>query len=288
MIASVPVYAIWDDHDFGGNDSIGTADKFKPYWKHEIVMPQFIYNFNNPYYGGGNDNPGCWFDFSIGDVDFFMLDGRYYRTDPQKSDPSMLGAAQLNWLLAKLKASDATFKIIASPVPWAFGTKPGKQRSATFGTVPGAQDTWEGFSAEREKIFSLIEKNKIEGVYLISADRHRSDAWLIKRPNGYDLYEANTSHLTKNSTHPKMPNAIFSIVGKPAFGLLTMDTTLDDPQITYDVMKIDGQKSATLTVKLSQLKFTSSASSDEQVKAPGSGTFTAEKKRFTSEPTLKD
>lgn len=263
MVASVPVYAIWDDHDFGGNDSIGTGDKFKPYWKHEIVLPQFMYNFNNPYYGGSDDDPGCWFDFSIGDVDFFMLDGRYYRTDPQKPDPSMLGAAQVDWLLDKLKASTATFKIIASPVPWTFGAKAGKQRSATFGSVPGAQDTWEGFPAEREKIFALLEDNKIEGVYLISADRHRSDAWLIERPNGYDLYEANTSHLTKKSTHPKMPNAIFSILGKPAFGLLTIDTTLSDPQITYDVIKIDGAKSATLTVKLSQLKYAGQSQPDK-------------------------
>ena len=261
MIASVPVYAIWDDHDFGGNDSIGGADKLSPSWKREIVLPQFMYNFNNPYYGGSDDDPGCWFDFSIGDVDFFMLDGRYYRTDPQKSDPSMLGAAQLDWLLAKLKASKATFKIIASPVPWAFGTKLGKQQSATFGSVPGAQDTWEGFADERNKIFGFLEENKIEGVYLISADRHRSDAWLIERPNSYDLYEANTSHLTKKSTHSQMPNAIFSILGKPAFGLLTIDTTLADPQITYDVMKIDGEKSATLTVKLSQLKYSAKSQS---------------------------
>ena len=255
LIASVPVYAIWDDHDFGGNDSIGGADKWSPAWKHEIVLPQFMFNFNNPYYGGGKEHPGCWFDFSVGDVDFFLIDGRYYRTDPQKPNPSMLGPVQLEWLLGKLRASTATFKILASPVPWAFGTKGGSQQSATFGTVPGAQDTWEGFPDERETIFSLIEENRIEGVYLISADRHRSDAWLIKRPNAYDLYEASTSHLTKNSTHPQMPKAIFSILGKPAFGLLTIDTTLADPQITYDVMKIDGEKAASLTVKLSQLRF---------------------------------
>ena len=286
LIASAPVYAIWDDHDFGGNDSIGGADKLSPSWKHEIVLPQFMYNFNNPYYGGGNENPGCWFDFSIGDVDFFMLDGRYYRTDPQQPNPSMLGPIQLEWLLDKLKASSATFKIIASPVPWAFGSKAGSQKSTTFGRVPGAQDTWEGFPDEREKIFSFLEKHKIEGVYLISADRHRSDAWLIERPSGYDLYEANTSHLTKNSTHPQMPNAIFSILGKPAFGLLTMDTTLDDPQITYDVMKIDGAKSATLTVKLSQLKFTPSDVPDKQAKTFDSGTLTDKNTATPAPPVL--
>ncbi len=104
-------------------------------------------------------------------------------------------------------------------------------------------------------IFSHIDKNKIEGVFLISADRHRSDAWKIERENGYTLYEANTSHLTKNSTHPQMPKAIFSILGKPAFGLLTFDLTKEDPEIIYQVVKNDNKIVAELVVKRSQLSF---------------------------------
>ncbi len=264
MVASTSIYAIWDDHDFGGNDSIGGPRIDQPAWKKQIVLPVFKENFNNPYYGGGEKNPGCWHHFSIGDVDFFMLDGRYYRTDPQRkiplytdpnaAHPSMLGPVQKQWLLDKLKASKATFKVIASPVPWAFDTKTGMQTSPR-GRIPGAEDTWQGFAEEREEIFSFIEKNRIEGIFLISADRHRSDAWKIERPNGYDFYEANTSHLTKNASHAMMPNAIFSILGKPAFGLLTFDTTKPDPEITYEVVKIDNKVAASLTVKKSQLTF---------------------------------
>jgi len=92
-------------------------------------------------------------------------------------------------------------------------------------------------------------------VFLISADRHRSDAWKIERENGYTFYETMSSHLTKNSTHPAMPGAIFTSLGKPSYGLLTIDTTISDPEIRYDVVKIDDTVDGTLVVKKSQLSF---------------------------------
>jgi len=162
--AGTSVFAIWDDHDFIDNDGWGGPEIDEPVWK-GTVWHTFKNNWINPYYGGGDRQPGCWYDFSIADVDFFMLDGRYYRTDPKTANPSMLGSVQLQWLFDRLKGSTATFKVIASPVPWAAGTK------------PGSLDTWDGFPDEREKIFSFLEKNKIAGVVLLSADRHRSDAW---------------------------------------------------------------------------------------------------------------
>ena len=255
LFASTPLYAIWDDHDFGGNDSLGGPEIEKPAWKRNVSLRTFKENYVNPYYGQGHEHPGCYFDFSIGDVDFIMLDCRYYRTVPQDPNPSMLGPVQREWLLTKLKSRKGTFKVIASSVPWAFGTKGGTQSSATLGRVPGAQDTWEGFPNEREMIFGCIEKNKIEGVYLISADRHRSDAWKIERENGYPLYEANSSHLTKKGSHPLMPKAIFSHRGTPMYGRLSFHMSKADPEILYEVIDIDDKIVDFLLVKESQLTF---------------------------------
>ncbi|MHC4413071.1 MAG: alkaline phosphatase D family protein, partial [Planctomycetota bacterium] len=207
LAAATPLFAIWDDHDFGANDCIGGPDIDNPKWK-RAVWNLYRDNWNNPYYAGGEKQPGCWFDFSIGNVDFFMLDSRYYRTDPLKENPDMLGPVQKKWLLEKLKVSKAAFKIIASPVPFAFGTKPGLQKTAQ-GMAPGYLDTWEGFKDQREEIFSFIEKNKIDGVVLISADRHRSEARKIERPNHYPLYEFESSKLTNTHTHTLVPGAIF-------------------------------------------------------------------------------
>jgi alkaline phosphatase D len=240
FVASTSIFAIWDDHDFTTNDAGGGPEIYTPEWKIP-VWRTFMNNWNNPYYGGGEKQPGCWFDFSIGDVDFFMLDGRYYRDKPQSKNPSMLGAAQKKWLFDKLKSSKATFKVLASPVPWAIGAK------------PGSRDPWQGYTGEREQIFSFIEDNRIDGVILISADRHRSDAWKIERERGYDLYEFESSKLTNIHTHKIMPGAMFGYNKKCSFGLLTFDTTKSDPEVTYQIISIDDGIIWKLSLEKSQL-----------------------------------
>jgi len=207
------------------------------------VWRLFRNNWINPYYGGGETQPGCWFDFSIGDVDFLLTDGRYYRTDPKKPNPSMLGPAQKAWLLNKLKDSTATFKVMASGTPWASGTK------------PGSLDTWDGYSKEREEIFSFINRHKIDGVILLSADRHRSDVWKIDRENGYPFYEFESSRLTNEHMHRTMDEAVFSYNASQSFGLLSFDTTKNDPEVTYTIVNIDGTVVYEITVKRSQLTY---------------------------------
>jgi len=242
LSAATSVFAIWDDHDFTDNDGWGGPEIDTPAWKRR-VWHTFKNNWINPYYGGGEQQPGCWFDFSIADVDFFMLDGRYYRTDPKTPNPSMLGPVQLQWLFDKLKRSTATFKVIASPVPWAHGTK------------PGSLDTWDGYVDERETIFSFLEENKINGVILLSADRHRSDAWRIERQNGYPLYEFESSRLTNIHLHKLMPGALFGYNDKCSFGKLSFDTTLPDPQVSYEVYSIDNELINKITIKKNNISF---------------------------------
>lgn len=242
---NVPIYAIWDDHDFTVNDGEGGPEIESPSWKRP-VWNTFKNQWANPYYGGGKENPGCWFDFSQGDVDFIMLDCRYYRENPKEvDDPSMLGEYQKAWLLEKLKSSTATFKIIASSVPWAKGTK------------PGSDDTWDGFPNEREEIFTFIEENKIDGVVLISADRHRSDAWKMQRPNGYVLYDFMSSRLSNVHTHNIMPESLFGYNRKCSFGTLEFDTTIEDPTLTYIIKSIDNEEIHRMTVYKSELDFDS-------------------------------
>ena len=241
--AHTPVYAIWDDHDFGKNDCVSALSLDDPPWKMD-VLKVFTENFNNPAYGEGTEKPGCYFDFSIGDVDIFMLDCRFYRQNPKTIDrPTMLGPGQKAWLLDRLKSSKATFKIIASSVPWASGTK------------PGSRDTWDGFPGEREDIFSCLEDYKIEGVVLISADRHRSDAWRIARPGGYDLHDFSSSKLTNAMSHPVMKGSLFGYNEKCSVGSLLFDTTLDDPTVTYRIVNIDGEVVESLTLARSGLGF---------------------------------
>ncbi len=235
------IYAVWDDHDFVDNDLWGGPETFSPDWK-APVWTVYKQNWNNPAYGGGETQPGCWMSYSIGDVDFIMLDSRYYREDPKTPSPSMLGPVQKKWLFDTLKQCKGTFKVIASPVPWAYGSK------------PGSLDPWQGYKEEREEIFSFIEANKIDGVLLISADRHRSDIWKIERETGYDLYEFQSSRLTNIHRHGLMPGAIMGYNDKCSYGRITFDTTAPDPTIAMEIISIDDELVHKMTLKQSQIR----------------------------------
>jgi alkaline phosphatase D len=242
LIASVPVYSIWDDHDFGTNDCSGGPALNKPAWK-QPVYRVFRNNWVNPYYGGGDAQPGCNYDFYLGDVHFVMLDGRYYRNlKPEDNGrSSMLGPQQRAWLKKTVRQSKGRLLVLCSPVPWVFAAK------------GNSRDTWNGFREERNEIFDFLADNNVKGVILMSADRHRSDLWKIDREKGYPLYEFNSSRLTNQHVHPTMKQAMFSYNKKQSFGVVDIDTTLADPTIKYTVVTIDGEAVHSRTLKRSQL-----------------------------------
>lgn len=241
LISSTPVYAIWDDHDFGDNDCHGGPLRDVPAWKPK-VWQVFRNNWVNPVEGRPN-LPGCWFDFHIGDVHFIMLECRYWR-NPKATDKhpkSMLGPEQKKWLLDTVKQSKGVFKVLCSSVPWTFHAK------------GDSSDTWNGYREERNEIFGFLADNKIANVVLMSADRHRSDLWKIERDHGYALYEFNSSRLTNQHVHKTMDAAEFSYNARQSFGVVDFDTTISDPTVTYRIVTIDKETVFTFTVKRSQL-----------------------------------
>ena len=127
LTSKTPTYMVYDDHDFGDNDSFGTNHKDSPAWKRP-VLKIFSENSANPSYGGGKEDPGCWFKIKISDAEFFFMDTRYYRDNPRtkQANKTMLGEVQRKWLLKSLKESKAKFKVICSTVPMTKGVKPGK------------------------------------------------------------------------------------------------------------------------------------------------------------------
>ncbi|MEM1083923.1 MAG: alkaline phosphatase D family protein [Verrucomicrobiota bacterium] len=240
LTALTPIYSIWDDHDFGLDDCVPGPEIDKPTWKRG-VWEVFRNNWVNPAYGGGEKQPGCWHDFQLGDVHFLMLDGRYYR---DLKGGSMLGPVQKAWLKERLTSSSATFKVIASPVPFSEGVK------------PGSKDTWDGFPNERAEIFSWIAEEKIEGVFLIAADRHRTDLRRIENPDSYTLYEFMSSRLTNRHTHPviETDGLIWGYSKTCSFGLMHFDTTKPDPEVRFELIDIEGTKREEHLLKLSGLR----------------------------------
>jgi alkaline phosphatase D len=182
LMRSVPQLAIWDDHDFGLNNS----DRTNP--ARDASLAAFRNYWANPA-GGQADDPGVYFQYAWGGVDFFMLDGRYNRApnrDPDGPDKTMLGARQGEWLRESLRASRAPFKVIACGSGWSSQDGP-------------TGDTWAAFLTERNALFDFIRDERIEGVLLISGDTHFGEVNCIpwSERGGYDLYDFVSSPLAQ-------------------------------------------------------------------------------------------
>lgn len=185
VIRNIPNLAIWDDHDYGLNNH----DKTNPIKKEALNV--FKQVWANPSYGEEN-NPGVYFKYSYGDVDFFFIDCRYHR-DPNKSkdtnEKSFLGKQQYKWLTNSIAESKAIFKLIISGSGWSSEKGPGG-------------DSWSSFINERNKLFDFITTNKVSGVVLLSGDTHIGELNAIpwSKQGGYDFYDLVSSPLAQSSS----------------------------------------------------------------------------------------
>ncbi|HEY0863956.1 MAG TPA: alkaline phosphatase D family protein [Lacunisphaera sp.] len=249
LTAGVPTFAIWDDHDAGIDDVFLGPYPDKPSWKVEHLAV-FNRNWVNPPSGAPPHWPGVWHSFRIGDVEVFMLDGRYYRENYLIERPSMLGPVQKAWLLDGLKRSTATFKLLVSPVAWADDAKidftQGGQR--VF-----AKDIWSGYRQERDEIFAFLAAERISGVLLVSSDRHRNDVRQIVRPQGYPLLEFESGWLTNEAGHDGSGEPLFQHLAGPAFQLFTFEGSGGGAAVTAEIITIDGEPVFRRRVQLGEL-----------------------------------
>jgi alkaline phosphatase D len=211
----VPTYAIWDDHDYGPNDSDRNAVG------KEISLQTFQQFWANPGYGQPDD-PGVYFKFSRGDIDFFMLDNRYHRSPnrtPDDGTKTMLGATQLAWLKRELLASQAKVKFIASGSEW---------------ETNGHLDSWTSFARERDEIFGFLREHDIQGIILLSGDRHFTGAYQI----GGRFIEVTSGPLgTRTTNGVNKPDMFLNLVEGTMCSVFDVDTTAAEPQVTLEVYR---------------------------------------------------
>jgi alkaline phosphatase D len=210
-----PVYAIWDDHDFGPNDSDGTV-KGK-----ERALQTFKEFFANPA-SGEPDNPGVYFKLTRGDIDFFMLDDRYHRSPNKAKDDgskTMLGAKQLAWLERELLASRATIKFIATGGEW---------------QAHSQQDSWASFLRERNQIFDFLAMHDIRNVVLLSGDRHFTALYSVENR----FIEVTSGPLgSPNAKLSKTPPAemLSGYDHGKMYCIWDVDTTAPEPRLTLEM-----------------------------------------------------
>lgn len=221
VIRNVPTYAMWDDHDYGPNNSDGTA-KGK-----ENSLKGWGQIWANPKQGT-DEVPGAFYKFGWGEVDFFMVDGRYHRSPDKAPDDEkkrMLGDAQFEWLMEGLKSSKAKFKVIAS------GSTLHHSKA----------DGWRIYTFSRHRLFDGIKAENISGVLYCSGDIHSSLVWEHPESDrvGYPFVEVISSGVANSKTL--------------SFATIDFDTSLKDPEMRVRIVKGDGTVPEDRVWKLSQL-----------------------------------
>nr|MBI1231658.1 alkaline phosphatase family protein [Cytophagales bacterium] len=193
-------------------------------------------------FGDADTNEGIYFKTSIGPVDVIMLDNRFFR---DKETGAFLGEGQMDWLEKQLLESTGEFIILSCGTMWSDYVSNGK-------------DSWGVWDPEgRERIFQLIEKHRIPGVLLISGDRHGARGFTIPRESGYSFYEFEPASLGgrhgPSATNPDWETQLFGFDNTYAFGEFTFDTQLDDPEVTFRLIREDGEILYTLVLRRSEL-----------------------------------
>jgi phosphodiesterase/alkaline phosphatase D-like protein len=151
LYRSTPIAYIWDDHDYGPNDSDASSQSRPAAWS--------SYRSHVPHYELPSGDEGPIFQaFTLGRVRFVMTDTRSMM---RPDDDVMLGAEQLDWLLEEfLTARDThAMTVWVSSAPW-------------IGAADRASQTWAGFAEERDRIGAFLEEHEITNLVMLAGDAH--------------------------------------------------------------------------------------------------------------------
>jgi len=248
--------ATWDDHDTGLND----GDREDPVLR--LALETFKAFTPNPSFGLP-EAPGSYWILHWGDVDFFLLDDQSFRTPggEKSGDPkgaTILGSAQMAWLVKNLRQSTATFKILVSGSPF----NDSSRKSDAWGTYPG----------DRKKLIDTIVSSKIEGVILLSGDIHRSEVYSLPwldASGGYPLVEVVSSPLYQRARAcgPSVDGRVFCMGSSEGeilelFARFEIDTTGSDKKILIEVRSSAGEVYFSSTIRASDLRWGRSRSLD--------------------------
>lgn len=243
LLATTPTYGVWDDHDYGPNNSDRT---FK--WK-ELSLSAFKQYYPNAS-AGLPDVPGVFTSFRIADVEFFLLDDRYHRDPNNAPNPqTMLGEEQLQWLQDGLAKSTATFKVVVNG---------GSMLVNRF----DAGESWYRFGDERDRFLEWLSQEEITGVVFAAGDWHVGTVNRLYRPGDfypfYELLSSNAGVSNKPFSEGEPGHARFHQFAGPEFrgynfGLLSFSGSRGQRSVTLKLIDELGEEKFSLRLSERQL-----------------------------------
>lgn len=222
LYRSAPVAYMWDDHDFGPNNSDALAPGRE--------AAQAVYRQVVPHYPlAATDDAAIYQAFTVGRVRVILTDNYSYRSPdaaPDGPKKTMLGDEQESWLKQQLLDANGAYPVIiwGNSQPW-------------IATAGGDTDGWGFFATEREEIASFIVDNDIQGLMMLSGDAHAlaiddgsNTAYGGDAP-GFPLFHA--SALDRPGSEKGGPYSRGIYPGGGQFGLVTVN---DDGGPTIEIV----------------------------------------------------
>lgn len=153
LYSEVPTVYMWDDHDFGANDSnANSPSKESARLAYRERVPHHILPT-------GDGNNAIYHSFVYGRVRFIVTDLRSEKFE--NSVWQMMSQTQRNWFYQELLKPEP-FKVWINTVPW-------------IGVASNLDEAWfrQEYTWERKEIANFIKNNGLTGkVAIISGDMH--------------------------------------------------------------------------------------------------------------------
>ncbi len=174
-----PFIIVYDDHEFANDSWMNGAENHQPnegLWSARKAMAQKAFFEWLPIRQTSVSNPyQIYRTIRYGNlVELMMLDTRIQGRDVQAgttgatvtaSSRRLLGATQYSWLTNKLDSTTAQWKVLGQQVMMA----PLKVFGIAFN-----DDQWDGYPAERDRVYNHILSNNISNMVVITGDIHSS------------------------------------------------------------------------------------------------------------------
>ncbi len=247
FLLEVPVWAMWDDHEVRNNFS-GPFDPQMPagrqalfdYWPIRVNEEDPTRLYRSVRYGAG--------------LELFILDTRQYRSRNQDSDGSgktLLGSAQLAWLIDGVTRSTATWKVIATSVPLSYPTKRSRAVPGNDGWARGVDGT--GFETELTEIVQALRAKTVRNLVWLAGDVHYVQGAAYDpdgdgKPDFHEFIAGPLSayHGRVADPHPAFgPTRLFAESGFDNFGVVTVT----DAAFRVELVDADGRVRYQYTVR---------------------------------------
>jgi alkaline phosphatase D len=242
LLGSTHHYATWDDHDFGPNDGD------RSYVMKDMTTEIFKMFWGNPNYGQPTGGKGICGKFQWGDIEFYLLDDRYFKSpnDRDNTERKLLGDEQIEWLADALAESRAAFKFVVCGVQ-------------VINSV-AIYENYATYPEEKLKLIQRIRESNARGVIFLTGDRHHTVLSALQENNKvYPLYDLTCSSLTAgvytpNADEKNMNEVAGTLVAENNFSILEVNGTAKERVLKITIVNHKGEVKWVKEIAAKELK----------------------------------